>query len=418
MSYYTLSNISLYVGYIIIGITSFTIFNTNLRIKIKNKMKKLNFLYYMILFIFFIIATNLSHYFSEKQLLEDFQEFKKDFFEIHQINETFLKKYILPLKEPIKMELMSKLTPINTIFNASIEKYSQKINKTPTDIKKNYDAYIKAINTEIKNKIFQLEREISPMYNKYKLPCLNNQISNISVDKDGNIIPILRNSEGKITNLLFYDQTYNLTPFKVYNNHEVKFDITKDDNNYFKELINVYYIDSNNTKKNIDYYKNNIDTIPYYIDLTENQDNFLKSIKIKNEYKEYIKEKNKLKILVNNDKLDDFKALLKQNPNTFSLNTIFSDGNPVLIYAIKSKAKNIINHIMSQDFNINLTDQENKTALHHAIINEYDITFIKSLITKGANPNIRDLTKKLPSDYTPKNGEIYQYLYIYNNKNN
>ncbi|WP_024653043.1 ankyrin repeat domain-containing protein [Borrelia persica] len=411
MSYYTLSKIFMYIGYIVIGITSFSIFNKNLRIKIKNKMKKFNALYYMTLFALFIITSNLAHHFSEKQLLEDFQEFQKDFLEIHKINETFLQTYISPLKEPIKMELMSKLTPINTIFNASIEKYSQKINKTSTDIIKNYDAYIKATNTEIKNKIAQLEIEILPMYNKYKLPYFNNQITSISVDKDGNIIPVLKNSKGKITDLLFYDQNYNLIPFKMNGKQEVKFELIKDDNNYFKEYIHVYYTDSDNTQINIDYYKNNIDTIPYYVDLKENQDTFLKSIKIKNEYKEYIKEKQKLKTLVSNDKLDEFKAFLKHNPNTFSLNTIFSDGNPVFIHAIKSKAKNIINHIMSKNFNINLTDQENKTALHNAIINEYDIYFIRSLITKGANPNIRDLTKKLPLDYAPKNGEIYQYLY-------
>ncbi|WP_330730452.1 ankyrin repeat domain-containing protein [Borrelia turicatae] len=410
MSYYALSKIFMYLGYIIIGITSFTIFNKNLRVKIKSKIKKFNSLYYLTLFILFITASNLSHHFSEKQLLENFQIFKEDFLEVHKINATFLQKYLSKLQEPIKMELMSKLTPINTIFNASFEKYSKNINKPADDIVKNYNAYIKAMNTEIKDKIAKLEEETLPMYNKYKLPSLNNKISDIGVDKDGNIIPVLKDSKGQIKDLLFYDQNYNLIPFKEYQKHGVKFEIIKDDNNYFKELLNVYYLDSNNTQVTIDYYKNNIDTIPYYIDLKENKDNFLKSIKLKNEYKTYIEEKRKLKVLVSNDNLDEFKVFLEQNPNTFSLNTIFSDGNPVFIHAVKSKSKNIINYAMSKNCNINLTDQEAKNALHNAIISGYDINFIRSLIEKGANPHIRDLNKKLPSDYASKNGEIYKYL--------
>ncbi|WP_233275083.1 ankyrin repeat domain-containing protein [Borrelia anserina] len=374
-------------------------------------MKKFNFLYYLTLFILFITTSNLSHYFSEKQLLDNFQEFQEDFCGIHKINVTFLKTYLSGLQEPIKMELMSKLTPINTIFNASFEKYSKRINKSLTDIIKNYNAYTKAMNTEIRNRIAKLEEKILPMYNKYKLPSSNNKISDISVDKNGNIIPIRKDINGTITDLLFYDQNYNLIPFREYQKNKVKFDIIKDDNNhYFKETINVYYLDSKNTRVAIDYYKNNIDTIPYYIDLKENKDNFLKSIKTKNGYKTYIEEKHKLSILVNNDNLDEFKILLEKNPNTFSLNTILSDGSPIFTHAVNSKAKNIINYAMSKDFNINLIDQKSKTALHNAIINGYDVNFIKSLIEKGANPYIRDLNKKLPSDYTPKDSEIYKYL--------
>ncbi|BDU63488.1 putative ankyrin repeat protein (plasmid) [Candidatus Borrelia fainii] len=410
MSYYALSKIFMYLGYIIIGITSFTIFNKNLRVKIKSKIKKFNSLYYLTLFVLFITASNLSYYFSEKQLLENFQTFKEDFLEVHKINATFLQMYLSKLQEPIKMELMSKLTPINTIFNASFEKYSKNINKPVDDIVKNYNAYIKAMNTEIKDRIAKLEENTLPMYNKYKLPNLDNKISDIGVDKDGNIIPVLKDSKGQITDLLFYDQNYNLIPFKEYQKHEVKFEIIKDDNNYFKELLNVYYLDSNNTQVNIDYYKNNIDTIPYYIDLKENKDNFLKSIKLKNEYKTYIEKKRKLKALVSNDNLDEFKVFLEQNPNAFSLNTIFSDGSPLFIHAVKSKSKNIINYAMSKNCNINLTDQEAKTVLHNAIISGYNINFIKSLIEKGANPHIRDLNKKLASDYASKNGEIYKYL--------
>ncbi|AJA67237.1 ankyrin repeat domain-containing protein [Borrelia miyamotoi] len=410
MSYYALSQIFMYLGYIIIGTTSFTIFNKNLRAKVKNKMKKFASLYYLTLFIFFIIISNLSHYFLEKQLLENFQDFQEDFFEIHKINATFLQKYISTLQEPLKMELMSKLTPINTIFNASFNKYSKNINKPLADIVKKYNAYIKATNTEIKDKIAKLEEEILFLYNKYKLPSLNNKISEIGVDKDGNIIPITRNPKGQITNLLFYDKNYNLIPFKEYQNHEVKFEIVMDKNNYFKEVLNVYYLDLNNTQITIDYYKNNIDKIPYYIDLQEKKDNFLKSIKTKNEYKTYIKEKHKLKTLVSNDNLDEVKAFLEQNPNSFSLNTIFSDGNPMFTYAVKSRSKNIINYAMSKDFNINLTDQESKTVLHNAIINEYDINFIKSLIEKGVNPHIRDLHQKLALDYASKESKIYKYL--------
>ncbi|AMR76016.1 ankyrin repeat domain-containing protein [Borrelia hermsii] len=410
MSYYALSKIFMYLGYIIIGTTSFTIFNKNLRIKIKNKMKKFNSLYYLMLFILVITTSNLSNYFSERQLLEDFQTFKEDFFEIHKINATFLQTYLSRLQAPIKMELMSKLTPINTIFNASFEKYSKNINKPAADIVKNYNAYIKSMNTEIKDRIVKLEEEILPMYNKYKLPSFNNKISDIGVDKDGNIIPVLKDLKGQITDLLFYDQNYNLIPFKGYQKHEVKFEIIKNDDNYFKELLNVYYLDSNNTQVTIDYYKNNIDTLPYYIDLKENKDDFLKSMKTKNEYKAYIEEKRKLKVLVSNDNLDEFKLFLEQNPNIFSLNTIFSDGSPVFTHAVKSKSKNIINYVMSKDFNINLTDQEAKTALHNAIINGYDISFIKALIEKGVNPHTRDLNKKLPLDYAPKDSEIYKYL--------
>ncbi|WP_241766576.1 ankyrin repeat domain-containing protein [Borrelia coriaceae] len=373
-------------------------------------MKKFNSLYYLTLFILFIMISNFSHYFSEKQLLEDFQAFKEDFIEIHKINSTFLQKYISRLQEPIKMEVMSKLTPINTIFNASFEKYSENINKPLDEIVKNYNAYIKAMNTAIKDKIAALEEEISPMYNKYKLPSVDNKISDISVDKYGNIIPILKDSKGQITDLLFYDQNYNLVPFKEHQNHEVKFEIIKDDNNYFKELLNVYYINSDKIKIAIDYYKNNIDTIPYYIDLKENKNTFLKSIKIKDKYQIYIEEKRKLKALVSNDNIDKVKVFLAQKSNSFSLNTIFSDGNPILIHAIKSKSKNIINYAMSKDCNINLTNQEGKTALHNAIIIGYDINFIKSLIEKGANPYIRDLNKKLPLDYAPKDSEIYNYL--------
>lgn len=65
---------------------------------------------------------------------------------------------------------------------------------------------------------------------------------------------------------------------------------------------------------------------------------------------------------------------------------------------------------MSKDFNINLTDQESKTVLHNAIINEYDINFIKSLIEKGVNPHIRDLHQKLALDYASKESKIYKYL--------
>ncbi|AYE37024.1 ankyrin repeat domain-containing protein (plasmid) [Borrelia turcica IST7] len=416
MSNYTLHTIFIYLGYIIIGITSFTIFNKNLREKIKRRLKKFNFLYYLTLFMLFILSSNLSYYFSEKQLLEDFNDFEKDFFEIHKINETFLQTYLLSFKEPIKMELMSQVKPIYTIFNATFEKYSKNINKPSTDIATNYNNYIKAMNTEIKNRIAILEEEILPVYNKYKLPFLNNKISDISVDKDGNIIPVIKDLRGQITDLLFYDKSYNLIPFKKHQKYEVKFDLIKDNNAYFKEILNIYYIDSNNSQVPIDYYKNNIDTIPYYIDLKENKNNFLKSIKIKNEYKSYIEEKRKLQELIKKDNLNEFKAFLEQNQNNFSLNTIFSDGNPMFTYAVNSKSKNIIDYMMLQDFDINLVDSESKNVLHNAISNEYDTDFIKSLIEKGVNPNIRDSYKKLPLDYAPKDSTLYQYLETITNK--
>ncbi len=53
-------------------------------------------------------------------------------------------------------------------------------------------------------------------------------------------------------------------------------------------------------KKNIitpiEYYKNNIELSPYYIDLQENKDNFLKTIKIKKEYALYIEKKSNYNI--------------------------------------------------------------------------------------------------------------------------
>ncbi|WP_445436270.1 ankyrin repeat domain-containing protein [Candidatus Borreliella tachyglossi] len=410
MSYYALNKIFMYLGYIIIGITSFTIFNKNLRAKIKRKMKKFNFLYYLTLFILFMFSSNLSYYFSDKQLLEDFKDFEKNFFELHKINGTFLQKYILTLKEPIKMELMSKSRPMYSVFNASFEKYAKNINKPSTDIATIYYKYIRSKNTEIQDKIEKLEEEVLPIYNQYKLPILNNKISDIGVDKDGNIIPIIKDVKGQITDLLFYDDSYNLIPFKKYQNYEVKFDLIQEDTNYFTEILSIYYMDSSNAQIPIDYYKNNIDIIPYYIDLKENKDNFLKSIKIKNEYKSYIEEKLKLQQLVKNDNLTEVKAFLAQNQNNFSLNTIFSDGNPIFIYAVKSKSKNTIDYILSQNFDITLVDQESKTVFHNAIINGYDIQLIQSLIKKGANPKIKDSYNKSPLDYAPKESEIYKYL--------
>nr|WKT13858.1 ankyrin repeat domain-containing protein [Borrelia sp. BU AG58] len=410
MSYYTLHKVFIYLGYIIIGITSFTIFNKNLRTEIKRRLKKFNFLYYLTLFMLFILSSNLSYYFSEKQLLDDFKDFKKDFFEIHKINETFLQTYLLGFKEPIKMELMSQVNPIYTIFNATFEKYSKNTNRTSSDIAKSYNNYVKAMNTEIKDRIAKLEEEILPMYNKYKLPILGGKASDISVDRDGNIIPVIKDLKGQITDILFYDESYNLIPFKKYQGYEVKFDLIKENNNYFEEMISIHYIDSNNIQVPIDYYKNNIDTIPYYVDLKENKDNFLKSIKIKNEYKQYIEEKNKLQELIKNDNLNEFKIFLDKNQNNFSLNTIFSNGNPVFTYAVNSKSKSIIDYMMLQDFDINMVDSESKNVLHNAISNEYDTDFIKSLIEKGANPNTRDSYKKLPSDYAPKDSMLYKYL--------
>ncbi|QMU99750.1 ankyrin repeat domain-containing protein (plasmid) [Borrelia sp. A-FGy1] len=416
MSNYILQIIFIFFGYIIIGIISFTIFNKNLREKIKRKLKKLNFLYYLTLFVFFIISSNLSYYFSEKQLLENLNDFEKDFFEIHKINEIFLKKYLSNLKEPIKMELMSQVKPIYTIFNSTFEKYSKNINKSPNDIKTNYNNYIKSMNIDIKNRIAILEKKILPIYNKYKLPFLNNKISDISVDKDGNIVPIIKDLKGKISDLLFYDKSYNLIPFKKYKEYEVKFVLIKNNNNYFKEILDIYYLDSNNSKTPIDYYKNNIDTIPYYIDLKENKDNFLKSIKIKNEYKSYIEKKHKLQELIKNDNLNEFKNFLEQNQKNFSLNTILSNGSPIFTYAINLKSKNIIEYMILKNFDINLVDTESKTVLHIAIIKEYDIDLIKSIVEKGGNPNIKDSFKKLPLDYASKNSMLYQYLKAITNK--
>ncbi|UGQ17768.1 ankyrin repeat domain-containing protein [Borrelia sp. RT1S] len=367
-------------------------------------------MYYLTLFMLFILSSNLSYYFSEKQLLEDFKDFKKDFFEIHKINETFLATYLLSFKEPIKMELMSQVKPIYTIFNATFEKYSENTNRASTDIATSYNNYAKAMNTEIKDRIADLEEEILPMYNKYKLPILDGKISDISVDKDGNIIPVIRDLEGQITDILYYDKSYNLIPFKKYQEHEVKFDLIKENNNYFKEVLDIYYLDLNTTKVPITYYKDNIDTIPYYIDLKENKDNFLKSIKIKDEYKQYTERKHRLQELVRNDNLDGFKTFLTQNQNNFSLNTIFSNGTPVFTYAVTSKSKNIIDYVILQDFDINLADSEFRTVLHNAVGSEYGIDFIKSLIEKGVDPNTRDSGKKLPSDYAPKDSDLYQYL--------
>ncbi|WP_373538316.1 ankyrin repeat domain-containing protein [Borreliella afzelii] len=94
----------------------------------------------------------------------------------------------------------------------------------------------------------------------------------------------------------------------------------------------------------------------------------------------------------------------------FSLNTIFSNGNPIFTYAINVKAESIINYLITKEFNINLTNQSSQTALHNAIIHKYELEFIKSLIKKGANPNIRDSENKLPIDYSDKTSEIYKYL--------
>ncbi|WKC58596.1 ankyrin repeat domain-containing protein [Borrelia sp. P9F1] len=400
----------IYLGYIIIGITSFTVFNKNLRDKIKRKLKRFSFLYYLTLFMLFILSSNLSYYFSEQQLLEDFKDFKKDFFEIHKINETFLATYLSSFKEPIKMELMSQVKPIYTVFNATFEKYSENTNRASTDIATSYNNYAKATNTEIKDRIAKLEEEILPIYNKYKLPTIGSKISDIIVDKDGNIIPVIKDLRGQITDILFYDKSYNLIPFKKYQEHEIKFDLIEEKNNYFKEVLNIYYLDSNNIKVHITYYKDNIDTVPFYIDLKENKDNFLKSIKIKDEYKQYTERKHRLQELVKNDNLDEFKTFLNENQNNFSLNTIFSNGVPVFTYAVTSRAKNIIDYVILQDFDINLVDSESRTVLHNAVSSEYDIDFIKSLIEKGVDPNTRDSGKKLPSDYAPKDSDLYQYL--------
>ncbi|AZA27294.1 MULTISPECIES: ankyrin repeat domain-containing protein [Borreliella] len=411
MSYYALSKIFLYSGYLVIGFLSFTIFNKNLRNKIRDKLKNLYFLYYLTFFTLFIISSNLSYYFTEKQLLENFNIFEKEFFEIHKINEQFFQKYLLNFPVPIRMELMSKFDPIYTVFNASFEKYAKNIGKSSYEIQTNYKNYIKATNSEIKQKIEQIKENITPTYNKYKLPILNGENTEISIDKNGNIIPVIKNTNGQITELLFYDQNYNLIPFKKFESHTVRFDLIPETKNiHFKELINVYYLNENNIITPIEYYKNNIETSPYYIDLQENKDNFLKTIKIKKEYGLYIEKKKQLQHLTENDKLDDFKEFLAKNNNIISLNTIFSNGNPIFTYAITVKAKSIINYLITKEFNINLTNQSAQTALHNAIIQKYELKFIKSLIKKGANPNIRDIDNKLPIDYSDKTGEIYKYL--------
>ncbi|ACN52617.1 ankyrin repeat domain-containing protein [Borreliella valaisiana] len=411
MSYYVLSKIFLYSGYLVVGFLSFTIFNKNLRNKIRKKLKNLYFLYYLTFFALFIISSNLSYYFTEKQLLENFNAFEKEFFEIHKVNEQFFQKYLLNFPVPIRMELMSKFNPLYTVFNASFEKYSKNIGKSSYEIQTNYKNYIKATNSEIKNKLEQIKESIIPIYNKYKLPILNGKNTEIGIDSNGNIIPITKNTNGKITELLFYDQNYNLIPFKKFENYEVRFDIIPENKNiHFKELINVYYLDESNITNPIEYYKNNIETNPYYIDLQEDKDNFLKTIKIKKEYGLYLEKKKQLQHLTENDKLNDFKEFLAKNNNIFSLNTIFSNGNPIFTYAINVKAKSIINYLITKEFNINLTNQSSQTALHNAIIQKYELKFIKSLIKKGANPNIRDIDNKLPIDYSDKTGEIYKYL--------
>ncbi|AIJ30197.1 ankyrin repeat domain-containing protein [Borreliella valaisiana] len=411
MSYYVLSKIFLYSGYLVVGFLSFTVFNKNLRNKIRKKLKNLYFLYYLTFFALFIISSNLSYYFTEKQLLENFSAFEKEFFEIHKVNEQFFQKYLLNFPVPIRMELMSKFNPLYTVFNASFEKYSKNIGKSSYEIQTNYKNYIKATNSEIKNKLEQIKESIIPIYNKYKLPILNGKNTEIGIDSNGNIIPITKNTNGKITELLFYDQNYNLIPFKKFENYEVRFDIIPENKNiHFKELINVYYLDESNITNPIEYYKNNIETNPYYIDLQEDKDNFLKTIKIKKEYGLYLEKKKQLQHLTENDKLNDFKEFLAKNNNIFSLNTIFSNGNPIFTYAINVKAKSIINYLITKEFNINLTNQSSQTALHNAIIQKYELKFIKSLIKKGANPNIRDIDNKLPIDYSDKTGEIYKYL--------
>ncbi|WNY67224.1 ankyrin repeat domain-containing protein [Borreliella lusitaniae] len=411
MSYYVISKIFLYSGYLAIGFLSFTIFNKNLRNKIKNKLKNLYFLYYLTFFILFIVSSNLSYYFTEKQLLENFNTFEKEFLEIHKINEQFFQKYLLNFTVPIRMELMSKFDPIYTVFNASFEKYAKNIGKSSYEIQTNYKNYIKATNSEIKKKLEQIKKNIIPIYNKYKLPILNGKNTEISIDENGNIIPVLKNAKGEITELLFYDQNYNLVPFREFESYKVKFDLIRENKNiHFKELINVYYLDQNNIITPIKYYKNNIETSPYYIDLQEDKDNFLNRIKIKKEYDLYIEKKKQLQYLTENDKLDDFKEFLAKNNNFFSLNTIFSNGNPIFTYAINVKAKSILNYLITKEFNINLTNQNSQTALHNAIIQKYELNFIKSLIKKGASPNIKDADNKLPIDYCDKTGEIYKYL--------
>ncbi|WKC73825.2 ankyrin repeat domain-containing protein (plasmid) [Borreliella yangtzensis] len=343
--------------------------------------------------------------------MENFNIFEKEFFEIHKINEQFFQKYLLNFPVPIRMELMSKFNPLYTVFNASFEKYSKNIGKSSYEIQTNYKNYVKATNSEIKKKIEQIKENITPIYNKYKLPILNGENTEIGIDSNGNIIPVTKNTNGQITELLFYDQNYNLIPFKKFENYEVKFDLIPENKNiHFKELINVYYFDENNITNPIEYYKNNIETNPYYIDLQEDKDNFLKTIKIKKEYGLYLEKKKQLQYLTENDKLNDFKEFLAKNNNIFSLNTIFSNGNPIFTYAINVKAKNIINYIITKEFNINLTNQSSQTALHSAIIKNYDLKFIKSLIKKGANPYIRDSDNKLPIDYSNKTNEIYKYL--------
>lgn len=85
-------------------------------------------------------------------------------------------------------------------------------------------------------------------------------------------------------------------------------------------------------------------------------------------------------------------------------------GETLLIRAAKDDAYFVVKYLAGQGVDINLQDNDGKTPLHYAIINNSSSVSSELLNTLKAKTKIKDNDGKMPIDYTEKYSQMYRIL--------
>ena len=295
----------------------------------------------------FNIKTGLSEankYFAKEKLKK--LEFDPNF------------KYVLKSKK-----IKYKTNPKDKLNLANLTNYTHSQNKSglPSDISYNlYNFYNKKWLLDNKNN-FERDIRVIPI-NKFseKYQLYENDDNKISIITKSKKIVVVKKNKFKIKN---ESPKLNLTDI-----HKRLRNIIKKSAIEFKNIIIPF------------------DQYVYYF----YEGRSIKELIYKNDYHKFIN-------IIKSSNINEVLNSLKKDKQPLFIQDFYK--RTALIYATKKNLFQLISVMVSLGSNINLGDIEGKTALHHAVINNY-LDCVIVLLYELANPMIKDKKGNLPIYYT------------------